>query len=676
MDKNRVVIEDSSQGQNISGKKKQKKHRLLKVVLILFLTMVVFFFLICMIPDEYYVDDGNPFNYDANSLTWEYSDDYQPTKLTALVDELSQGGESLCADYEGGENGIWGSKGSKVGLRKPASDVSKAETVTWMVYIIGADLESQSGVASYDLNGMIDSRNGENLNIVVETGGASEWQNEYVDANTRQRWLIQDSDMYLCEDIGQGSMCTSDSLSDFIKWSAQTYPADRYIISLCDHGGGTLGGFGRDENYEEDYPLSLPALSKAFEDGGVKFDIIAYDACLMGTLEIAYDMYPYADYMLASEESLNSGAFCYAAAMSELSDRPNMSSLELGARMIDDFAAYDESGDMTLSFVDLREVPALYDAYQKYYQNAEKLLDEKKFAEFSAARSTCRTYGNGDKDQIDLVDFVKRTNVPGTDDVVKALFKAVKYRNVSSLTGSYGLAIYSPYIHPEYYQVEMDELSEIGFVGIDGFYNTLLSIVAASTEGSSNSVSDNQSEESADDISGQDWYERDAADDYDFTTISDASELKIENNGEDNTYILSLPEDEWPSITEIRSYRIYDDGDKFVYLGEEQKYHRTSDGNVEMNFEKSWKSVDGSLVTYYANEPEINEDVTVFSGRIPARLNDEDNISIIVKETVYSDGESTSKILGYYPDDSDNVIPNGYFRLKKGDVVQFTYSDR
>lgn len=42
-----------------------------------------------MIPDEYYVDDGNPFNYDANSLTWEYSDDYQPTKLTALVDELS-----------------------------------------------------------------------------------------------------------------------------------------------------------------------------------------------------------------------------------------------------------------------------------------------------------------------------------------------------------------------------------------------------------------------------------------------------------------------------------------------------------------------------------------------------------------------------------------------------------
>lgn len=220
----------------------------------------------------------------------------------------------------------------------------------------------------------------------------------------------------------------------------------------------------------------------------------------------------------------------------------------------------------------------------------------------------------------------------------------------------------------------MDELSEIGFVGIDGFYNTFLSIVAASTEGSSNSVSNNQSEETADDISGQEWYETDAADDYDFTTISDANELKIENSGEDNTYILSLPEDEWPSITEIRSYRIYDDGDKFVYLGEEQKYHRTSDGNVEMNFEKSWKSVDGSLVTYYANEPEINEDVTVFSGRIPARLNDEDNISIIVEETMYSDGESTSKILGYYPDDSDNVIPNGYFRLKKGDVVQFTSS--
>ena len=219
----------------------------------------------------------------------------------SLVDELAFQTISPINHYPG-NYGYWGVETEGDQYRDYYVDTTEAETTTFMVYMIGSDLESGNGAATNDMQEMLDANNGESLNVVLQTGGTQYWQNDIVDADSLQRWLIQEGDLYLCDEQPQTSMCNPDTLSDFIKWSIENFPADRYMLVLWDHGGGTMGGFGYDENFPQDI-LTISELARGVEQAGVKLDLISFDACLMGTLEVAVAFEQTADYLLASEES-------------------------------------------------------------------------------------------------------------------------------------------------------------------------------------------------------------------------------------------------------------------------------------------------------------------------------------------------------------------------------------
>ena len=65
---------------------------------------------------------------------------------------------------------------------------------TWAVYwyLCGSDLESQYGCATEDLSEMLEVSLPENVTVDVETGGATEWQNETVDPSCLERYVYQD----------------------------------------------------------------------------------------------------------------------------------------------------------------------------------------------------------------------------------------------------------------------------------------------------------------------------------------------------------------------------------------------------------------------------------------------------------------------------------------------------
>ena len=54
-----------------------------------------------------------------------------------------------------------------------SSNTNGKDKVTLMVYICGADLESRSGMATKDLQEMLNASFGKNLKLIVYTGGAS-----------------------------------------------------------------------------------------------------------------------------------------------------------------------------------------------------------------------------------------------------------------------------------------------------------------------------------------------------------------------------------------------------------------------------------------------------------------------------------------------------------------------
>ena len=57
-------------------------------------------------------------------------------------------------------------------------------------YLCGSDLESNYGCATTDLLEMLEVQLPENVNVVIQTGGAAVWQNDQMDPSKLQRWLF------------------------------------------------------------------------------------------------------------------------------------------------------------------------------------------------------------------------------------------------------------------------------------------------------------------------------------------------------------------------------------------------------------------------------------------------------------------------------------------------------
>ncbi|MEM5774111.1 MAG: clostripain-related cysteine peptidase, partial [Anaerolineaceae bacterium] len=152
-------------------------------------------------------------------------------------------------------------------------------------------------------------------------------------STTRRFVLSANSDLNtlgspVIADLGEANMGDPETLIDFITWSVSSYPADRYVLILSDHGGGWMGGWSDADN--EDAGMSMLEISGALAEGinrsGLrKFDILAFDACLMSQLEALTMIEPYADYAVASAEVVPAIGFAYNAFISQLVQNPAMS---------------------------------------------------------------------------------------------------------------------------------------------------------------------------------------------------------------------------------------------------------------------------------------------------------------------------------------------------------------
>ncbi len=324
------------------------------------------------------------------------------------------------------------------------------DSVTLMVYMIGSDLESQSGMATSDLNEMLyGGLSNEKLNVIVETGGCRRWRNSVIKAKKLQRWSLTGQGMELLEESQSSPMTDEDELSDFIQFCKTKAPADRYMLIFWDHGGGSVSGFGYDETYPND-SMNIGEISTALKKGGVKFDLIGFDACLMATLETAIAIEPYADYMIASEESEPGTGWYYTNWLKLLNENTSTNTLNLGRQICDDFTAknvmYASSTGTTLSVTDLAEVDNIVQKrLAAFGKGIADQLKSKDYQTVAIARNDSREFASSSRlDQIDLVDFCSRLNSDESKELASAVKSAVKYNRVSRISNAYGLSIYFP----------------------------------------------------------------------------------------------------------------------------------------------------------------------------------------------------------------------------------------
>jgi hypothetical protein len=140
-------------------------------------------------------------------------------------------------------------------------------------------------------------------------------------------------------------MISPEDLADFISWSKQNYPADRYLLVLWNHGGGFIGLL-QDETSTGGQLMSLQDLRKGLELGG-KVDVIDFDMCLMAQYETLNAVRGLTDYVVASEENEPGEGDPYHSIISALHSNSTMSPAELSSLIVERyhefFANHDSS---------------------------------------------------------------------------------------------------------------------------------------------------------------------------------------------------------------------------------------------------------------------------------------------------------------------------------------------
>ncbi|WP_274968831.1 clostripain-related cysteine peptidase [Succinimonas amylolytica] len=357
------------------------------------------------------------------------------------------------------------------------------ENVPWLIYfyLVGSDLESggdegdkAGGSATMDLQEIVDSMAGDNVRFLIQTGGAAKWQNDVVSSNKVQIYEVKDNDIELLKSWNNQSMGRADTLARFLEFGEQRYNPQRRMIIFWNHGSGPVGGVGYDENFSDDF-LKMTELEQAFKrvygDTVKPFDVIGFDACLMGSLTSGFFMNRWGHMMIASEEVEPSLGWFYTPWLDSLEKNPKMSLRKLGQSIVDTYVqdchTYDSDDSVTLSAVSLDEFPELMFSYNQLGAALVDKLDDsgRLFTSIGRAAGKAESYGLHRKgnysDVIDLKQYTDnlRSLAPKeADDLNKALSKYVIYRKNGRLKKGAGVSVYYPLGgQKEHYRYVMEE---------------------------------------------------------------------------------------------------------------------------------------------------------------------------------------------------------------------------
>lgn len=255
-----------------------------------------------------------------------------------------------------------------------------------------------------------------------------------------------------------------------------------------DHGGGSISGFGYDETNSRAGSMTIDKIGKALSDGGVKFDFVGFDACLMATLETALAVEPYADYMIASEETEPGVGWYYTNWLSRLTSDSSLPTVELGKQIIDDFVSvcgqHVPSSQTTLSIVDLAElIGTVPDKFKAFSENTTEMIKNDQYQVVSGARGRTKEFGKQQKiDQIDLIHLTEQLGTPEAESLSNALRNAVKYNRTSSnVSHANGISIYFPYGRTNSVRRMTNMYEEIGLD--DSYAKCIQSFASVETSG-------------------------------------------------------------------------------------------------------------------------------------------------------------------------------------------------
>ena len=571
--------------------------------------------------------------------------------------------------------------------RAAKKDTSMGEGDTWtiFVYLCGTDLESSGqGSATSDLSQMLQAEASDNVKFVVQTGGTSQWINEYFSADSCERWVVQNQNMEKVDTVELTNMGDPETLSDFLTCGIQTYPATRMGVIFWDHGGGSIQGACVDElNNGDTLDLSEinTAFSQVYESMTDKFEFIGFDCCLMGTAETANVLATYARYFYASQETEPGSGWDYTTYGTYLAQNPGADGADLGKVIADSFydecAQGGEENSCTLTILNLDKMDEFTVAFNDYaktlYEAAENDLNGVVRGIRNADNFGGNNQSEGYTNMVDIGGIINNCSsyADGTA-ALQALNDCIVYnKNGSTHAQASGLSVYYP-LKSE----GSEELNKFSGICISPYYLSLVDRVSKgySEEGYTN---DGLFTEEGD-WTSEDCQSESISDDAYFNYADEESDGKsqlitfaVEPVIDDSGFHFQLDESGLENATMVAAsiYMKLDDEDEtIVLLGETDDVEQNwEDGTFADKFDGYWMALpDQSLLATYIVEQ--TEEYTVYTS--PIKLN----------------GKRTNLRIRQYQDYStviegawDGIGENGMAsrevtKLKTGDKIEPIYT--
>jgi len=327
---------------------------------------------------------------------------------------------------------------------RPVSDI----TIMW--YLDGDNNLESNVLADLNEAETVDLRD-KNIKIIVladRIGGYSAVDDNWTDTRAYElgfdekgyNLILSDSTRRIsipelgieADDRTECNMGDPATLSAFIRFCRENYPSEMTMLVMSDHGGGwrrtssagsnprhaalTLRDISIDETSRGD-SLSIREFSDAIADAtdGQKIDLVLFDACIMGMVEVGYEIRNNVRYMVASTENVPLSGFPYRQILSHMGSLDNAAPrpvAELCAR--DYYNSYttgdsvDNPGGMysvTVSAVDLsymEQIAAELNTLASY------IIGEGTYPE----RAQVQEYGD-EKENIDIGDYCRLLSLSG-----------------------------------------------------------------------------------------------------------------------------------------------------------------------------------------------------------------------------------------------------------------------
>ena len=232
---------------------------------------------------------------------------------------------------------------------------AKAETPvpwTFAMYVNG-DNDLERYWEEYSLPALLNIPASAGLNIVAMMDRMSTQGTELIEISGGG-WEVAGA--YEEKNFGDGA-----TFQWFLTEVSTLYPSEKLAVLGWDHGYAWRY-FSNDQTSGD--KITMPELQAAITGAGVPIDILAFDACNMGAVEVVYQvsLTGLVDILVGSEETIPMNGFAYDLMLTPMANDPSRTPTQVAVDMVDGWAEYYEplnwAQSIGLSATDVQSIGA------------------------------------------------------------------------------------------------------------------------------------------------------------------------------------------------------------------------------------------------------------------------------------------------------------------------------